>query len=262
MRRALVVDGTGAIGLEERPALTPGPGEVVVRPAYCGLCGTDLELLRGEVDAGVRPLSRSTLGHEWSGVVEAVGEGVTGHRARDALRRRGDHPVRALRELPDRRDECLRDLRRDRLHAGGRRRRPGRRSGARRARPRATTCRCSTPRSSSRRRSSSPGSRRPRPRPGLRVLDRRRRDDRAARGAPRPLCGRRPSSSSPGRRPEQEELALALGATTFTTGPPPTGFDLAVEAAGATAATRGGDRLPAPRRHRAAARDSRRPARP
>jgi len=74
-RRALVVDGTGAIGLEERAALAPQPGEVVARPAYCGLCGTDLELLRGEVDpAYVRyPL---TIGHEWSGVVEQVGEGV------------------------------------------------------------------------------------------------------------------------------------------------------------------------------------------
>ena len=77
MRRALVVDGSGAITLIERPDLEPGPGEVVVRPAYCGVCGTDLELLRGEVDAAfVRyPL---TLGHEWSGVIEAVGAGVTG----------------------------------------------------------------------------------------------------------------------------------------------------------------------------------------
>ena len=77
--RALTVDGTGSIVLEERAALGPGPGEVVVRPAYCGICGTDLELLHGEIDAAfVRyPL---VLGHEWSGVVEAVGEGVTGIR--------------------------------------------------------------------------------------------------------------------------------------------------------------------------------------
>ena len=75
MRRALVVEQPGSIGLAEREELAPGPGEVVVRVAYCGLCGTDLELLRGEVDpAFVRyPL---TLGHEWSGIVEAVGDGV------------------------------------------------------------------------------------------------------------------------------------------------------------------------------------------
>jgi L-iditol 2-dehydrogenase len=48
-----------------------------VRPAYCGLCGTDLELLAGEVDpAFVRyPL---VLGHEWSGVIAAVGAGAAG----------------------------------------------------------------------------------------------------------------------------------------------------------------------------------------
>src|SRR5712691_2542764 len=74
-RRALVIEEPGTIGVRERPALEPGPGEVVIRPAYCGVCGTDLELLRGEVDpAFVRyPL---TLGHEWSGTVESVGAGV------------------------------------------------------------------------------------------------------------------------------------------------------------------------------------------
>jgi L-iditol 2-dehydrogenase len=74
-RRALVVEKPGTIGVVERPALEPGPGEVVIRPAYCGVCGTDLELLRGDLDpAYVRyPL---TLGHEWSGTVEAVGADV------------------------------------------------------------------------------------------------------------------------------------------------------------------------------------------
>jgi L-iditol 2-dehydrogenase len=76
-RRALVVERPGSVALLEREELHPAPGEVLVRPAYCGLCGTDLELLAGQVDpAFVRyPL---TLGHEWSGHVEAVGEGVTG----------------------------------------------------------------------------------------------------------------------------------------------------------------------------------------
>ena len=77
MRRALVVEQPGSLTLLERPGLEPGPGEVVVRPVFCGVCGSDLELIRGEIDpAFVRyPL---TLGHEWSGTVEAVGEGVEG----------------------------------------------------------------------------------------------------------------------------------------------------------------------------------------
>ena len=77
MRRALVADGSGGLALDERPPLEPGPQDVVIRPALCGLCGTDVELRDGAVDpAFVRyPL---TLGHEWSGTVEAVGSGVAG----------------------------------------------------------------------------------------------------------------------------------------------------------------------------------------
>jgi 2-desacetyl-2-hydroxyethyl bacteriochlorophyllide A dehydrogenase len=77
VRRALVVEEPRRLALLERGSIEPGAAEVVVRPAFCGLCGTDIELRDGLVDpAFVRyPL---TLGHEWSGVVEAVGAGVTG----------------------------------------------------------------------------------------------------------------------------------------------------------------------------------------
>jgi 2-desacetyl-2-hydroxyethyl bacteriochlorophyllide A dehydrogenase len=83
-RRALVIDAPGAMAVVVRPSLDPGPDEVVVKPAFCGVCGTDLELLRGDVDpAFVRyPL---TIGHEWSGTVEAVGVGVTGFAAGDRV---------------------------------------------------------------------------------------------------------------------------------------------------------------------------------
>ena len=76
-RRALVITQPGSIGLVDAPELVPGPGEVVARPVYTGICGTDLELLAGVVDpAYVRyPL---VPGHEWSGVSEAVGPGATG----------------------------------------------------------------------------------------------------------------------------------------------------------------------------------------
>ncbi|MFN2629919.1 MAG: zinc-binding dehydrogenase [Gaiellaceae bacterium] len=79
-RRALVVDPPGSVAVREREELRPGRGEVLLRPAYCGVCGTDLDLVHGRIDpAFVRyPL---TLGHEWSGTVERVGEGVTGIEA-------------------------------------------------------------------------------------------------------------------------------------------------------------------------------------
>jgi len=74
-RRALVVSEPGVIGILERPELIPDLNHVVIRPTHCGICATDLELLRGEVDPAYvsYPL---TLGHEWSGIVEAVGDGV------------------------------------------------------------------------------------------------------------------------------------------------------------------------------------------
>jgi threonine dehydrogenase-like Zn-dependent dehydrogenase len=63
--------------LVDKQALVPEPGAVVVRPVHCGICGTDLELLRGDVDPAYVDYP-VTLGHEWAGVVEAVGDDVTG----------------------------------------------------------------------------------------------------------------------------------------------------------------------------------------
>lgn len=57
------------IDLEE-----PGPGDVLVRMAAVGICGTDLHMVKGEWQ---RP-TPMVLGHEGAGVVEAVGEDVQG----------------------------------------------------------------------------------------------------------------------------------------------------------------------------------------
>ncbi|MCC6495521.1 MAG: alcohol dehydrogenase catalytic domain-containing protein [Propionibacteriaceae bacterium] len=55
---------------------TPGAGCVRVRVAYVGICGTDLHILHGAMDA--RVTMPAVIGHEMSGVVDAIGEGVTG----------------------------------------------------------------------------------------------------------------------------------------------------------------------------------------
>jgi S-(hydroxymethyl)glutathione dehydrogenase/alcohol dehydrogenase len=52
----------------------PRPGEVLVRMAAVGICGTDLHVVKGEWQ---RP-TPMVLGHEGAGVVEEVGEGVEG----------------------------------------------------------------------------------------------------------------------------------------------------------------------------------------
>ncbi|QIL80262.1 zinc-binding dehydrogenase [Diaphorobacter sp. HDW4A] len=51
----------------------PGPGEVLVRIAAAGVCHSDLSIINGD-----RPRATPiVLGHEASGVIEALGEGVT-----------------------------------------------------------------------------------------------------------------------------------------------------------------------------------------
>jgi S-(hydroxymethyl)glutathione dehydrogenase / alcohol dehydrogenase len=72
--------------LAEIEVLDPGPGEVRVRMAASGICGTD-----GHAVDGSHPLPHLPviLGHEGAGVVESVGDGVTALRP-------GDHVVCAL----------------------------------------------------------------------------------------------------------------------------------------------------------------------
>ena len=57
----------------------PGPGEVVVDILACGVCHTDLTYREG----GINDEFPFLLGHEAAGVVESVGEGVTGMKFRE-----------------------------------------------------------------------------------------------------------------------------------------------------------------------------------
>ncbi len=66
------LEGAGQVGLAEAPEPEPGPGEVTVALAGCGICGTDLEKLRGNYQ------SAGILGHEPAGRIARVGEGVRG----------------------------------------------------------------------------------------------------------------------------------------------------------------------------------------
>ncbi len=60
------------LAVDDRPAPAPSGGEVVVRLAACGVCGTDLEKLRGNYRTAGK------IGHEPVGVVRAIGTGVEG----------------------------------------------------------------------------------------------------------------------------------------------------------------------------------------
>ncbi len=92
--QALIVVRPGEVRLAGHPAPAAGPGETLLRPELVGLCGTDLEIISGQIDpAYIRyPV---VLGHEWTGIVtgdsplagsRAVVEGIVacGHCARCA----------------------------------------------------------------------------------------------------------------------------------------------------------------------------------
>ena len=69
---AAVYRAPGVIAVEERPVPTAGPGQVVVRVHHCGICGSDIHQLRD--GWGLQP--GVVAGHEWTGTIAAVGEGV------------------------------------------------------------------------------------------------------------------------------------------------------------------------------------------
>ena len=69
---AVVYKGKGELEVEDIPVPSVGPGEVLVEVSHCGVCGSDLHMI---LDGWGR--KGSVEGHEWSGVVVAVGGGVT-----------------------------------------------------------------------------------------------------------------------------------------------------------------------------------------
>jgi L-iditol 2-dehydrogenase len=90
----LVVTRPGEVGLVDRVPPGARPGETLVRPDLVGLCGTDLEIIAGQVDPAYTRYPVA-LGHEWTGIVtgesplagsRVVVEGIVpcGHCARCA----------------------------------------------------------------------------------------------------------------------------------------------------------------------------------
>src|SRR5580658_321163 len=70
--RAAVYRGKGKVLVETVPVPVIGPGEVLIRVAACGICGTDLK----KIEHGFVPAPQ-IFGHEVAGTVVAVGAGVT-----------------------------------------------------------------------------------------------------------------------------------------------------------------------------------------
>jgi|HubBroStandDraft_6_1064221.scaffolds.fasta_scaffold160708_1 (R,R)-butanediol dehydrogenase/meso-butanediol dehydrogenase/diacetyl reductase len=78
---AAVYQRPGEVVVEERSVPRPGPGEVLVEVDHCGICGSDIHLLL-EGWAGKPGL---VAGHEFTGAIAALGEGVVGWEIGDTV---------------------------------------------------------------------------------------------------------------------------------------------------------------------------------
>lgn len=76
--KAIVIHAAKDLRIEERPEDVPGPGQVRLRLAVGGVCGSDLHYYNHGGFGAVRLKEPMILGHEVSAHVEALGPGVTG----------------------------------------------------------------------------------------------------------------------------------------------------------------------------------------
>jgi (R,R)-butanediol dehydrogenase/meso-butanediol dehydrogenase/diacetyl reductase len=81
--KAGILYGDREIRMGEAPEPEIKPDEILVAPAYAGVCGTDLHIYRGEFHERVK--FPAILGHEFGGVVEQTGRAVTGIRVGDRV---------------------------------------------------------------------------------------------------------------------------------------------------------------------------------
>ena len=79
--KAAVYHGPQNITIQEVPRPEPGPGEVLLRIKHVGICGTDLHIFSGgtSVQPGI------IIGHEFSGQIEQLGQGVTQYKVGDRV---------------------------------------------------------------------------------------------------------------------------------------------------------------------------------
>eukprot|EP00993_Chasmostoma_nieuportense_P002102 NODE_2928_length_1062_cov_22.343316_g2794_i0.p1 GENE.NODE_2928_length_1062_cov_22.343316_g2794_i0~~NODE_2928_length_1062_cov_22.343316_g2794_i0.p1 ORF type:complete len:341 (+),score=80.40 NODE_2928_length_1062_cov_22.343316_g2794_i0:20-1042(+) len=93
--KAAYYHGQGKFTIDPCTPTTPQEGEVRLRVHYCGICGTDIHISHGVMDHRISP--PQVIGHEMSGVIEEIGEGVTGFSVGEPVAVR---PVDARKEAP------------------------------------------------------------------------------------------------------------------------------------------------------------------
>lgn len=68
--------GNRTFSVIDKEKSAPAKGEVRIKVAYVGVCGTDVHIYHGMMDKRVK--MPETIGHEMSGTIDAVGDGVAG----------------------------------------------------------------------------------------------------------------------------------------------------------------------------------------
>jgi threonine dehydrogenase-like Zn-dependent dehydrogenase len=63
--------------IQEYDVPDPGPGDIVLKITQAGICGSDLHTWRGDTEANLIPPQGRAMGHEGTGVVYKLGQGVT-----------------------------------------------------------------------------------------------------------------------------------------------------------------------------------------
>jgi 2-desacetyl-2-hydroxyethyl bacteriochlorophyllide A dehydrogenase len=81
MRKAFFIENE-KFEVQEAPIPEPEAGELLIQNKACGVCGTDIHIYHGEPgSADVTP--PVVLGHEYAGIIQKVGEGVSGFQVGD-----------------------------------------------------------------------------------------------------------------------------------------------------------------------------------
>jgi L-iditol 2-dehydrogenase len=80
--KALLLAQYNQLQVEELQAPVPGPDELSIKVAACGICGSDVHGYDGSSGRRIPPI---VMGHEAAGTVEAIGADVSGFRAGDRV---------------------------------------------------------------------------------------------------------------------------------------------------------------------------------
>ena len=95
--QALVWTAPEKMEMQEYPDPSPTAGEVVIRVAFAGICGSELSGFLGHNALRTPPL---VMGHEFAGEIVEVGREVTEFSVGDARDRQSSYLLRTVPHLP------------------------------------------------------------------------------------------------------------------------------------------------------------------